>query len=85
MGANWNSKENKHTPIVKEGTNHKASQVKAMVEERYKRSRDSRDYESISKQNLRVPKRNPRRRREHKKVARCKKERKQQNHLHYRQ
>jgi len=33
MGANWNSKENKHTPIVKEGTNHKASQVKAMVEE----------------------------------------------------
>jgi len=33
MGANWNSKENKHTPIVKEGTKYKASQVKAMVEE----------------------------------------------------
>lgn len=33
MGANWNSKENKHTPIIKEGTKYKASQVKAMVEE----------------------------------------------------
>lgn len=33
MGTNWNSKLNKHTPIIKEGTKYKASQVKAMVEE----------------------------------------------------
>lgn len=33
MGTNWNSKLNKHTPIIKEGTKYKASQVKAMVEQ----------------------------------------------------